>query len=119
MDNEFLAWLHGRIARVADLEARGKALIASGDGEGYRTAMREKAELLASLDIEGRAHLAGLPEDLRDPAREGLRHFAASAANALSMDSTFYMSALLFPEDHRTDEPNDLERFRDALKAKL
>lgn len=119
MNNEFLTWLDECIDRVADGEARGKALIASGDGEGYRTAMREKAELLAALDKEGGAHLVALPEALRGKARAELQRFAASAANALSLDSVFYMSALLYPDEPRPGEPNNLERFRDELKADL
>ena len=119
MNNAFSDWLQMVCDRIADQETRGKALIESGDTEGYRALMREKAELLASLDKEGSAHLAALPESLRERARAGLRDFAAGAANALSIDSVFYMSALLYPDEPVPGEPNNLERFRDELKAAL
>lgn len=119
MSNEFIDWLQTVCDSVAEWETRGRALIESGDAEGYRTAMREKAELLATLDKEGGVHLAALPDALREKAREGLHGFAAGAANALSINSVFYMSALLYPDEPKPGEPNNLERFRDELRAGL
>lgn len=119
MNNAFVKWLQTLCERVADMEARGRALVESGDAEGYRTLMREKAELLAGLDREGRAHLAALPSPLRERAGARLRGFSASAKNALSLDSVFYMSALLYPDEHVPGEPNNLELFRDEVNAAL
>lgn len=119
MDNAFVKWLQTLCDRIADMETRGKALAESGDAEGYRALMREKAELLAGLDGEGRAHLASLPEPLRERAGARLRNFSASAKNALSLNSVFYMSALLYPDEHVPGDPNNLEIFRDEVKAAL
>lgn len=91
MSNGFIDWLQTVCDRIADQEEQGKALIESGDTAGYRAIMRKKAELLASLDKEGGVHLAALPAALRERARAGLRNFASGAANALSIDSVFYM----------------------------
>ncbi|MBS5049201.1 MAG: hypothetical protein KHZ29_04885 [Desulfovibrionaceae bacterium] len=119
MSNGFIDWLQTVCDRIADQEEQGKTLIESGDTAGYRAIMRKKAELLASLDKEGGVHLAALPAALRERARAGLRNFASGAANALSIDSVFYMSALLYPDEAKPGEPNNLERFRDELKAAL
>ncbi len=119
MDNVFIDWLQTVCDQIADQEKRGKAFIERGDTASYRTVMREKAELLASLDKEGSVPLAALPAALRERARTGLRNFAAGAANALSIGSVFYMSALLYPDESRPGDPNKLERFRDELKAAL
>jgi len=51
--------------------------------------------------------------------REGLKRFADSADNALSLDSVFYMSALLYPEDYHEGEANDLELFAEELHARF
>ena len=116
---ECMVWLQDMCDKVNALEARGRKLLESGDREGYLTVMREKAELLAGLETSGAPHLACLPGRLREKTRDGLRRFASSAENALSINSVFYMSALLYPEDYKEGEPNDLERFRDELRAAL
>lgn len=119
MSNDFVEWVQTLCERIADLEKRGGACVDSGDAEGYRALMREKAEILAGLEAEGRARLATLPSPLRERAGARLRNFSASAQNALSLDSVFYMSALLYPDEHVPGEPNNLEIFRDEVKAAL
>ncbi|MCH5276871.1 MAG: hypothetical protein J1E80_03435 [Desulfovibrionaceae bacterium] len=119
MNNAFVEWLQTVCGRIADVETRGRACVERGDAEGYRALMREKAEFLAGLGEEGRAHLAALPSPLRERASARLRNFSASAQSALSLDSVFYMSALLYPDEHEPGEPNNLELFRDEVKAAL
>jgi hypothetical protein len=90
--------------------AAGKAL-QEGDKAGYSDRMREKARLLQHLPNTLAPVTEDLPETVRDPVEDRLARFSASAANALRLDSIFYMFALLYPEDYREGEPNDLERF--------
>jgi hypothetical protein len=52
--------------------------------------------------------LLKLEEGERSYPAERLRAFSASAALALRLNSVFFMSALLFPEDHRPGTPDDL-----------
>jgi len=87
--------------------------------ESYRDGMRSKAELLAGLPAAFAPLLRTLPEDAAQAVRDGLRSFAHSAGNALSLNSVFYMSALLYPEDYREGEPNDLEVFAEELRARF
>lgn len=103
------------------MQAEGEALacLEKGDTAGYADGMHRKAELLADL----KAHTAPLLEALTDsvPAEEWerLRHrlhcFSASANNALRLDSLFYMSALLYPEDHKPGQSDDLQVFIASL----
>ena len=81
--------------------------------------MRRKAELLAGLPKASIPLINGLPEDATQAIQEGLWRFARNAGNALSLDSVFYMSALLYPADYREGEPNDLEAFLEALRLRF
>jgi hypothetical protein len=63
--------------------------------------------------------LQQLAEDAARAIQEGLRRFARSAGTALSLNSVFYMSALLYPEDYCEGEPNDLEAFLEELRARF
>ncbi len=117
MSNAFMTWLDGRCRAVADLERRGKAAALAGDGDACRLLMREKAELLSVLDEDAEPHLHTLPADLQDRARTALKGFALSAGHALELNSVFYMSALLYRDDHKEGEPDNLEVFRRELLA--
>lgn len=110
--------LEGAAARIRDIEAQArKRLHQEQDQEGYAELMQEKAEILAGL--------AGLAEPLlqeTDPmfserVSARLSRFSQSASQALDLDSLFYMSALLYPEDYQEGAPNDLEAFIGRLKA--
>ena len=113
--SEFVLWLEGRIHEVVRIEEEALLKLETGDSEGYRADMRGKAELLAALPKE--APLASLPSEIRYKAQTRIWDFARNAATALSLDSVFYMSALLYPDDHRRGEPNNLERFLEELRA--
>ena len=94
-----VAWLEEMHARV--MQAEQAALAVMDDMPAYTARMQEKARLLASLEEEGEAYLEELPEQLQDQAGHRLHRFSASARNALRIGSIFYMSALLYPEDHK------------------
>ena len=61
-------------------------------------------------------YLEELPEQLQDQAGHRLHRFSASARNALRIGSIFYMSALLYPEDHKPGQPDDLQVFIRRLR---
>ena len=109
----------GCCSGIASLEAEGGARRVAGDVEAFRDVMHEKAMLLAGMAREGEPHIVALPERMREKARLRLARFTASAENALALDSVFYMSALLFPDEYRDGEPNDLELFRDEIRNQL
>lgn len=109
-----VAWLEEMHARV--MQAEQAALAVMGDMPAYTARMQEKARLLASLEEEGEAYLEELPEQLQDQAGHRLHRFSASARNALRIGSIFYMSALLYPEDHKPGQPDDLQVFIRRLR---
>jgi hypothetical protein len=115
---EFFSWLEERALDVRRIEEQALGEMARNNIQGYRDEMRRKAELLAGLPKASIPFVGGLPKDSAQAIQEGLWRFARSAGNALSLDSVFYMSALLYPEDHREGEPNDLEIFLEELRAK-
>lgn len=119
MSHPFIAWLTECCGRIAELEQQGKAAAAADDAPTYRTVMRRKAELLAALDEDGAPQIAGLPDGLQHKAAAGLKGFALSAQHSLELNSVFYMSALLFRDDHHEGEPNNLEVFRQEILAAL
>lgn len=114
-------WLEQRHAAVMAAEGRALACLEKGDLPGHAEGMHEKARLLAAIREDAAPLLAALPPDMDAGERERLRHrlhcFAASATNALRLDSLFYMSALLYPEDHKPGQPDDMQTFIATITA--
>lgn len=118
--NAFLVWLDAVNAQILDREHRGQNLMAVGGPEKtqeYTELMRQKAEVLAGLYDSGVEIWEQLPADERarvekivdvESTLEGL---SSGARNALRLNSVFYMSALLYPDDHQVGQPNNLELF--------
>lgn len=98
-------------ASIRALEKDGwDALHARGDKVAHRSAMLEKCELLADLPEHAEPYLKG-DDGGTERMRRGLKDFARRANMALDLESIFFMSALLYPDDYRDGDPNDLERF--------
>lgn len=108
--NSFLDFLRERINRVQETERTAHNLLhEKNDDAGYRDAMRNKASILAEMHAEAQPLLEALPADRRAAIEERLQAFSQSAQRSLEVDSVFFMSALLYPEDHQPGEPNTLE----------
>ena len=117
--NVFFTWLEDRAHEVRRIEQHALRELERKNVQNYRDGMRRKAELLVGLPKASIPLLHGLPEDAAQAIREGLWRFAGNASNALSLDSVFYMSALLYPEEYREGEPNDLEVFLGELRTRF
>jgi hypothetical protein len=115
----FFSWLEERARDVRRMEGQALRELERNNIQSYRDGMRRKAELIAGLPKASIPIIRGLPEDARQAIQEGLWRFASSAGNALSLESVFYMSALLYPEDYIEGEPNDLEIFLEELRARF
>lgn len=105
-----------RIRRIED-EAR-EALFTRDDPETHRQKLQEKTMLLMELPELVGPFCDGMEKDVRAEFETGLNSFAMRAAQALELSSIFYMSALLYPEDYREGDRNDLEFFIDRLRIK-
>lgn len=110
-DQTLKTFLQDRARQVRELEAEAAEIIhGRGDQKGYEAKMSEKAELLADLAEEAGPLLEAANPATARALRARLRDFSANAARSLDIGSVFYMSALLYPDDHREGEPNNLER---------
>lgn len=114
----FVLWLDERCVFLRHLEAEAKKiLLQNGDEERYRQLMQQKALFLSALIDEAVDLLQALPADKRQRVKERFGAFHRNAENALGLNSVFYMSALLYPDDHKEGELNDLELFaKEAAK---
>lgn len=113
-----LEWLDAKALAVRILEEKAEAALHDhNDQARYRQLMLEKATILSNLADEGTPLVALLPESHRGTISERLARFSQSATMAKRVGSVFYMSALLYPEDHRKGDPNDLEAFIGTLRA--
>jgi hypothetical protein len=111
-------FLDDRAAKVRAIEAEAEELIhGAKDQAGYQAKMRQKAELLSKIAEDGGALAAGLPSPLDAAAAERLERFAGSASTSLRVGSVFFMSALLYPEDYKPGQPNDLESFAAEVRG--
>ena len=111
-----LALLQDRAARIADLESRAAQTIEHDkDQAGYESLMLAKAESLASLAGDAEPLLDGADKD----EAAALRGFSKSAAMSLKVGSVFFMSALLYPDDHRPGTPNNLELLIESMKSRM
>lgn len=101
---------------IRTLEAEAaKALHEDADKQTHRNKMLEKCELLADLPDQAEPYLKD-DDAVSERLRQGLRDFARRANMALDLESIFFMSALLYPDDYQEGEPNDLERFLARFK---
>lgn len=101
--------------KVRRFEASAAQALADNTVDEYRAIMLEKAKFLASLDRLGQDFLSTLPLERQELTADRLRRFSNSATTAISLNSVFYMSALLYPEDYVQGSPNDLELFTAEL----
>lgn len=115
---DFALWLDERCLFLRNLEAEADhALHKNKNPDKYRTLMCQKALFLEALPEEAEERLANLPEEAADMAAKRLNRFSRRAAQALDIDSVFYMYALLYPDDHVKGQPNALELFAAEIAA--
>lgn len=88
-----------------------------GDKDSHRFKMMEKCELLAEMSEHAEPYLKG-DDPVSERLRQGLKDFARRANMALDLESIFFMSALLYPDDYQDGDPNDLERFLARFEGK-
>lgn len=112
---EQLADLLDQVAKdVREIEALGrKALYEDNDDDAYRDLMRRKAMKLSGLAGEAEV----LTKSVKAEVAERIERFSLSAAQSLAVGSVFFMSALLYPDNYKEGEPNDLESFAAEVRV--
>ena len=110
------AWLRERADAVRECEQKASvALHDEGNEPAYRDLMRQKARLLAAIADDAAPLVNALPGKEREAPLGSLEAFSQNARTALRLDSVFYMSALLYPDDHQEGDPNNLEKLIASL----
>ena len=109
-------WLRNRHAEVMATEAQALALLDAGDTPGHNELMRRKAELLASMAEDAKPLLEPFPGEARFNYALALEAFSASARMSLRLNSVFYMSALLYPDEHKPGQPDNLTLCIDRME---
>ncbi len=114
-----LAALRSAAARIRHIEGEAReSLFSKDDSETYRKKLEEKTMLLMELSELIDQYCEGMTRKVRAEFENGLNSFERRAAQALELSSTFYMSTLLYPEDYREGDPNDLELFIEQLSKR-
>ena len=117
---EVASWLDAEAVKVRDIEKlANSALYENKDEDSYRDLMRQKAMLLASLNDRIESLIEPLSVDDSLLVRKRVKRFAMSASKALEIGSVFFMSALLYPDDYKDGEKNDLEIFAEKVRNRL
>lgn len=103
----FTAWLNERCAFLHNLESEAnQALHQENDTPRYRELMQQKANVSCRHSRGNTSPV--VPAGRQSPHGSQAPGQVYSAENALSIGSTFYMSALLYPEDYQEGQMNDL-----------
>lgn len=109
-------WLTRQHDEIIDHEKKALEYMHAGDIPGYRKEMKAKAAQLAALADNASPVLKDLSELAKFRIFDKLNEFSQNANMALELDSVFYMSALLYPDDYKNGEPDNLEKYIESLK---
>ncbi|MEM5789658.1 MAG: hypothetical protein AAGU11_20280 [Syntrophobacteraceae bacterium] len=105
--------------RIRQIEAEAAdALFIRDNREEYIRLLEEKAMLLIELPERVGPLLEGVEEAIGREIAAGAEDFSRRATPAFELSSPFYMSALLYPDDHAEGQPNDLELFIERIRSK-
>ena len=109
----YAVWLEKANEAVLDKETQAKSCLAGADyADAYKNLMVAKAEIIRRLPQEFQREFSGKAPPVRaawERVVSRLHDFAGGAENALAIGSPFYMSALLYPDEHQPGQPNNLE----------
>jgi hypothetical protein len=115
---ELITFLEHISAEVKRIEADGESAMAEGGQTAFRACLEKKAKLLAGLAENAWVLVERLPNEQADGVARKLEQFSMSASTALRLGSVFFMTALLYPEDHKPGEPNDLDLYIEELRER-
>lgn len=100
---------------VMGLERQALDALAKGDTEAYTASMKAKAEKMKALYPLTLPYLEKLPAAQAKPLDRTLHGFSASANNGLRVNSPFYWSALLWDDDAKPGDLDNLQKFINSL----
>ncbi len=114
----FSLWLTERCEFLHNLEREAERVLQQEkDTEKYKALMCQKAMFLQALPEEAEDRADLLPDDTADMVMERLEYFSGNASRALRVGSVFFMYALLYPDDHKKGDPNDLDKLAAEVRT--
>ena len=113
---DLIEYLEATNAKVKQAEAEGERVLKSDGQQAFQAKLEAKAELLAGLADKTWEMVERIGGSLGDEVAQRLEQFSMSASTALRIGSVFFMTALLYPEDHQPGGPNDLETYIEQLR---
>ncbi|MBQ7618025.1 MAG: hypothetical protein IJS50_04045 [Desulfovibrio sp.] len=112
------SWLQERHDLILGKEKAAYACLNQGDQEGYARELKAKGELLANLAKDAREPLQELPSAVAKALQARLKNFSATAAYGLKLNSLFFLSALLYKDEHPVGEPDNFQVLIDEFRSK-
>lgn len=113
--SDFVTWLQGEHDAIMRCEQEALTELNAGNKAAYYDKMHRKAELLAALADKVKPFVA------KDPALQHVEHvlegYSGNAAMALRLNSVFFMSALLYKDEHKVGEPDNLQALINSLQV--
>nr|MBF0222183.1 hypothetical protein [Desulfobulbaceae bacterium] len=110
--NEVIEELSLVAKKIRQIEGEAKNILNDQSNiDRYRELMREKAMLLFHLPESIAGLMSSLEHKIALKLKNQIGAFSFSAGKALDLNSVFYMSALLYPEDYVDGGNNDLESY--------
>ncbi|WP_207259678.1 hypothetical protein [Desulfovibrio sp. Huiquan2017] len=116
--SELITYLEHVNADVKRIEAEGEVALAEGGQTAFQGCLEKKAKLLAGLAENAWVLVERLRGDDAEGVARRLEQFSMSASTALRIGSVFFMTALLYPEDYKPGDLNDLEAYIEELRVR-
>jgi len=113
---DLIEFLEKTNANVLRLEAEGEEALQCGGQRDFQIKLEEKAKILSALGEKAWKYTGKIEGALGAEISTRLEQFSMSAGAALRIGSVFFMTALLYPEDHKPGDPNDLETYIEELR---
>lgn len=100
--------------QIHALETQKKQAIAAENRQEYLDCVREKASILAKLHENAKKQDIKAVKNAKD-ILSALQGFSNSAKQALAVNSPWFMSELLYPDDYQENGPNNLDKLIQKL----
>ncbi len=115
-----LKFLEDTAENLRNLESKASDnLYTLGDEEAYKHLQFQKTDVLIDLPNRAQKLLEPLEPELQSLVTKGLRAFADEAARAKRVNSVFYMSVLLYPDEVENSSPQAFDLFVEKMRHKV
>lgn len=116
---KLIFWLESEHSRIMNFENDAIKALDNSDNETYLKNIKKKAEALAEIYSNSENYLVNVPANIADITRNTLSNFSGNAKMSLKINSPFFMSALLYPDEHKKGEPDNFAIFIKDLKQEF